>query len=207
VDLHPAFSASGFVTGKDGVKPPPGISLVLQGNDSGINRTTIVPPDGTFQFVDLGPDDYSVSASDASGRVFVVALFIDDRPATGASVTISGPNHSLRVIISDSAATIRGRAVTSDQIPASTGIVVLVHVAESGELRAQAVALEASGTFAFRSLPPGKYRILCFSDLTHADDATWDVQRTVIRVGDEVSLADGDTRELTIRTTQLEPIQ
>ena len=73
-------------------------------------------------------------------------------------------------------------------------------------MTADKASVDSAGKFKFQSLPPAKYRILCFSDLSTAEDATWDVQKKVKAAGTNINIAESDKQQLSIETTQLDPI-
>ncbi len=76
---------------------------------------------------------------------------------------------------------------------------------EAEEPRSYAAALTSEGSFELKALPPGKYRISCFSDLAAPQDATWDVQKKVRTQGKEITISERDRQHLSIETTQADP--
>lgn len=205
LDLQAPFSVAGSVTGEEGVRVPTSLKLKLMGADRQLQTDLKIDESGRFQVSGASPNGYTIAATDDSGKIFMKSLFLDDRPAPGGWVTVLGPNHSLRIVVSDKAGQIEGGAVDNSQHPAGRGLAVLVG-ADPQDSQSYAASLDSDGRFKFQSLPPGKYRILCFSDLAVPEDATWDVQKRVKTQGTDVTIAESDKQQLSLEITQLDPI-
>lgn len=205
LDLQSPFSLVGVIAGESGAKLPTNLKVRLHASSNPRQADLKLEQDGRFQVPGIGPDDYSISVTDETGKMFVRSLFLNDRQIQSGSVTIPGPDYQLRLVVSEKAGRIKGVAVDGNQHPVSRGLVVLVGE-EFENSQVYASPLDIEGAFKFQSLPPGRYRIRCFSDLSGAEDATWDVQKKVKTEGKSISIAENDTQQLRLETTQLDPL-
>ena len=89
-----------------------------------------------------------------------------------------------------------GVAVDKDQRPVSRGLVVMVGTA-AGTNASWFSSLDAHSEFASMPVPPGSYRIACFSDI----DEAYVTQETLDKVrtrGQELSVEAGKRQTLTL---------
>ncbi len=205
LELQAPFTVAGVVLGEGGVQLPADLKLTLRGTDKHLQTTLKTDDYGRFQVPGAGPSEYTVTATDGGGKIFVKSVYIDDLPSPTGWVNIMGPNHNLKLVVSDRAGRIDGTAVDSNQRPAGRGLAVLVG-ASPQDTQTYAVSLDSGGKFRFQSLPPGGYRILCFSDLLGSEDATWDVQRKVKSDGKDISISESDDQQVTVEITRLDPL-
>jgi hypothetical protein len=205
LDLRPPF----LITGTVSVEADDAMPKNLQLRMNGLDRRLLAPirprTDGTFEVPVMGPDSYAVDAVDESGTAYVRSVELDGQPVGVNGISIRGPNQILRIVISDKAGRIEGKAVDSNERPTGRGVVVLVGVDSPDDPRRYAAVVGADGSFLVQSLPPGKYRISCFSDLAVPGDATWDVQRRVRDAGRDVEIASADKQQLTLEATLADP--
>jgi hypothetical protein len=205
LDLQAPFSVAGVVSGEEGVRIPTSLKLKLRGADKHVQADLKMDDYGRFQVPNVGADGYSIVATDDTGKIFVRSIFLDDRPAPSGWVTVLGPGHNLRVVVSDKAGRIDGAAVDSSQRPTGSGLAVLVG-ADTRDSQSYAASVDSNGNFKFQSLPPGKYRVLCFSDLAGSQEVTWDVQKKVKADGKEINIVESDTQQVTLEILQFDPI-
>ena len=204
LELRAPFSVSGSVSVEGGQRLPAGCMLTLRGTDRPLRVPIIPDPDGHFRTAALVPDKYIVELSDESGSTFLKSATLDDRAVGAAGADIGEPNHNLHILVSQTAGVVQGVATDSEQHPVALGVAVLVG-AEAPDPASYAAAIGSDGRFKFQSLPPGKYKLQCFSDLSGTADATWDILAKVKTQGSDVSIAGGDTQNLTLPITQADP--
>lgn len=204
LDLRPPFAISGTVSADEGCSLPEDLQLRLNGLDRRFLGPIKPRADGKFEVQVVGPDGYAVDGINQSGTAYVKSAALDYQPIGVNGISIRDPNHALLIVVSDKAGRIEGKVVNSEQHPAASGVVILV-ASDPQDPRSYAAALSSEGKFELKSLPPGKYRISCFSDLAAPADATWDVQKKVRSSGKEISIAELDKQQVTLEATLADP--
>lgn len=199
------FSAKGTISMDDGSKIPNKVKFKLRGIETGLDTDLKVDEEGHFEVANIGSDQFGITAFDEAGTMFVKSLLLDANPSPTGLVAIRGPNHILHAVVSAKAGRIDGLAVSAIKQPESRGLAVLVST-DSKNAHTYSLSLGLGGDFAFRAIPPGNYRISCFSDLSSPQDATWDVQRKVKMQGKSIEVKDSDQQKLTIETTMFDPM-
>ena len=164
LDLHAPFPIVGRVSMNGTANLPQNLHISLNAVDRQFHVPITPQAGGRFQVEDVGPDRYSINASDDSGTIYVKSVTLDTETVGISGVNIPDPNHVLRIEISDKAGGIEGIALDNDQHPIVGGLAILPGP-NSKDLHSQAAVISNDGRFSFRSLAPGKYRIRCFSDL------------------------------------------
>lgn len=204
LDLRAPFPIVGKISMNGAVNLPENVQISLNAVDRQF-RVPIRPQSGgRFQIESVGPDRYSISASDESGAIYVKSVAVDTEAVAITGINIPDSNHVLRIEVSDKAARIEGAALDSEQHPIAGGLAILLGP-DTRDFRSQAVVIGSDGKFSFKSLAPGKYRISCFSDLKSSTDATWDIQKKVKDEGREISIAEGDNQQFTLKAAEAAP--
>ncbi|HEV2989873.1 MAG TPA: carboxypeptidase-like regulatory domain-containing protein [Candidatus Angelobacter sp.] len=204
LDLRAPFSIVGKVSMNGSADLPRNLQISLNAVDRQF-RAPIKPQiGGRFQIEDAGPDRYSINVNDESGTIYIKSVALDTETAGITGINILDSNHVLRIEISDKAGRIEGIALDNDQHPIAGGLAILLGPSTQ-DFRSQAVVINRDGKFSFKSLTPGKYRISCFSDLKVPADATWDVQKSVKEEGQEISVGEGDNRQVSLKAVLADP--
>jgi len=204
LDLRPPFSIPGTVSVEEGGTLPADLQLRLNGLDRRFLAPIKPQADGKFEVQVIGPDGYAVDGINPNGTAYVKSVALDYQPIGVNGISIRDPNHILLIVVSDKAGRIEGKALNSDQHPASGGVAILV-ASDPQDPRSYGASLSSEGKFELKSLPPGKYRISCFSDLAAPADATWDVQKKIRTSGKEITIAEGDKQQITLEVTLADP--
>jgi uncharacterized protein (DUF2141 family) len=168
LELVPNFTISGKAVSEQGDAIPASVQLRLNGLEHRFVGPITLMSDHTFEVPVPGPDTYAVDASDPKGTAYVKSVTLDQEPIGPNGAVIRGPNHVLQVVVSDHAGQVAGQAVDPEGHAISTGgVAVLVGADSTSDSRRYAASIGPDGSFSFRSLPPGKYRVACFQDLAH----------------------------------------
>lgn len=202
IELQPPFSMAGSAIMEDGSRPKPDVRLRVDGFNSGFRAEVKVGPDGRFEAPNAVPDKYVVTAADKDGKTFIKSILLDGRQAETKLIPVSDSNHSLHIVVSKRAAQITGTTDSGQRSPGG-GLAVLIGT-DLNDLRIHATQIDPAGSFTFKSLMPGHYRILCFSDLSREEDVTWDVQRKIKTQGQEIDLKEDEDKKLKIELVQID---
>ncbi len=200
--LRASFSVAGFAVAEDGAKLPSGTKLRIATIDGRFGVDLKLNEDGRFEVPTIAPDKYSFSVAGDKGKTFVKSAILNTREVQPNMVPLTEPPQDLKLIVSETAGRIEGHAVDADDRAVTSGLAVLVGTVQG--VHAYATQLGADGGFAFRSLPPGRYRVLCFSDLSSSDEATWDVQKKVEARGEGVEIVESDQKQITVKVVQMD---
>ena len=196
LQLQPPFTVAGTVTMEEGAPLPSGLKLNLNGIDRRVPYTAALGSTGGFGIPRLLPDKYSLTVADSAGSVYLKSVSLDDQPRDPSAVALERPPGSLQIVLSDKGGRVIGVAVDKDQRPVGRGLVVMVGTA-AGTNASWFSSLDAYSEFAIMPVPPGSYRIACFSDIdeAHVTQETLDKVRTR---GQELSVEAGKRQTLTL---------
>jgi hypothetical protein len=199
--LRPPFLVSGTVLADGPI--PEGVQLRLHGLDTRFLGPIKPDINGRFEVPVLGPDSYAIDATDEKGMVYVKSAVLDNELIGVNGITIRDSRPALRLVLSGRAGRIEGKAVDAEKHAILNGLAVLVTAGQDA-YRSYAAPLSEGGSFTFKSLPPGKYHIVCFSDLSSGTEATWDVQRKVSLIGAEIQVDEASKQQMVITSVQLD---
>jgi hypothetical protein len=134
-----------------------------------------VDKDLNFRLEDVNADRYNVTLLGLPDGFYIKAIRCGDADALISGLTVSdGPPDPVEVVVSPAAGSISGSVTNpKTQQPAPEAIVALVpQEKERRELPGyyQQARADQSGSFTFKNLPPGSYKVFAWDDV---EDGAW----------------------------------
>jgi hypothetical protein len=195
--LQPPFKVAGTVLGPDGNVLSRRPKLVLEGIDSRKSWDISIDSNGQFSVPAIWADRYTLHLSDPTEELFVKSVSINDQEAKNGLVSILASGSRISIVVSALGGSLSGTATSADQRPLERGLAVMISDnSQNPEVRA--AVLDPGGTFKFRPLPAGQYKIMCFSDLEALKDASWDVQKKVRLSGERIEIKESESNKIVL---------
>jgi len=163
VPLHAAASVSGTLVFQNPETRPSG-SLVMVLTRPGFNvYTSSVKADGTFRFNSVLPGRYQTSIRSAGGY-FVSKMEVKGSALRNGLIEIAdGDAAAVAITASDETGSVSGYVKSGDQAVAGV-LAVLVPAGGEAALRYRGFQTESDGSFDFRNVPAGDYRLFAIED-------------------------------------------
>jgi len=153
VQLQPAGTIQGTVYGPDGVTPVSGIQVQLQGE---VNLTTVSAANGSYQFVTVPTNTYTVSAYDSYGNLRAtagnVSLAVQGQTVT-ANLTLIGLG------------TVSGQ-ITNPDTTVATGVGVTLTSLAPGYGSSFNSQSDVNGNYSFPEVPVGSFTVKALTQAT-----------------------------------------
>jgi len=160
-------------------RPDPGqMFLLLRSSDEDDSYSTVgveasamaqVHTDGSFEWKDIPPGNYSVQISGSSTMPdwFLKSAAANGRDVTASGFSVNGGAATLDVLVSGNGASVQGIAANAKDEPVADAVVVAVpEMRFRGHFdRYQKVVTDQSGHFRLRGLPPGEYTVFAWESV------------------------------------------
>lgn len=198
ITLRSSFAVHGTVE-VDG-KPPaslPGFTIRLSSSEGlglGPQPSARVAADGSFHLSGVSPGIWDYSLDTLPEGTWVQSATLGDRDGLHDELNMAdGSRGALRLLLTSHGAQVSGTVMEDDHPHRAT----VVLVPDSPDLRRSAhmyrvASAQEQGTFSFKGVPPGSYRLFAFED---AEPYAWldaDFLRPVESRGEPITLVEGD---------------
>jgi hypothetical protein len=198
VTLRPAFDINGIVE-LEGKSPGslPGMTIRLapsEGLALGPQPSARIAQDGSLHLAGVTSGLWDFTLDPLPDGVWIKSAVIGDRDVLHGELSMpDGPQGALRILLTSNGAQVSG-TVSEDNHPHRATVVLAPDSRElRGSARAYRVAsAQEQGTFVFRSVPPGAYRLFAFEDVEPYAWLDADLLRQVEALGEPVTLAEGE---------------
>jgi hypothetical protein len=179
------------------------VSLRTAEVNFGFDGQARVTQDGTFSLKDVAEGTYEVSVSGQSKNCYIKRVQYGEHDALENGLTmIRGSPAALEIIISSRGASVQGRALDHESLPATGVWVVLVPRSASrakGRLN-KSVTTDQNGHFDIRGIPPGEYKLFSWDDVEQDAWEDPDFLKEFEEKGKRVEFKEGDQRTVELNT-------
>jgi uncharacterized protein (DUF2141 family) len=193
--LQPSPSISGQLVIDDGQQVPDSARLLLEEIDRPLRLAVPILPDGHFVANAISPGAYRVSLSAKAGALFLKSIARDGERLDPLHLKLVRSSTNLWLRATTLAGHIEGVAVNADLSPVKRGIAIATEISGGFDTRSTA-DVDGSGHFKFASLPPGEYRVMCFSDIRSSEEVTREVLERTTEKGEKITLAADESKFL-----------
>lgn len=180
LNLQPPSPFVGAVVLEGKKELPSKLSLAFAGRDQPSRFSFPISPDGAFKTYPVPSDSYLLTVKDESASVYVKAIYFDNLKLDSNEVVVEQSPRSLRVVLGDDGGRIKGTVVNSSGKTIDRGLAVAVSSSGKDHIFAFPVM---GGDFVARSLPPGRYRIVCISDVDSEQHIDEDILKKIREQG------------------------
>jgi hypothetical protein len=197
-----------------GARPDPSqMFLLLRASDEGDSSSTVsvdasaiaqVHTDGSFEWKDIPPGNYSVRISDSSVMPdwFLKSAAANGRDVTASGFSVNGGASTLDIVVSGNGAGVEGVAVNAKDEPVADAVVVAVPEMRfrSHFDRFQKAVADQSGHFRLRGLPPGEYTVFAWESVDGEAYYNPEFLKNYEGQGKTVRVSEGEHASLPLKT-------
>jgi hypothetical protein len=155
-----------------------------------------VDANGAFRMVNVAPGRFRVHVEPLPENAYIKTVQVDGDAAPGGVLDFShgAAGNKLKILVSPNGGQIHGKVLDKDGAPLTRAFAMVVLTEDAkpfGVLEEQPV--ESAGTYSFKGLKPGKYRVFAI-DALHSSNWEQDGQDTMQRLAaaaDEIEIREG----------------